>query len=525
MALERTLFLRQQKELIEAQQALRNAANIVAQPGQAIKAAELANNAVKSIELSDMRAQENREMLDRLKSEGFQDLPIDSLKAGLTQRPPIDGEGATTRIFTELRITHEDAAISTSERATTALRNRDFELHAKLQQDVNNHLAEADNVSMTGRNVVETLGDISLTELITDISGNVIITPNDPKSSGQKEEPTPPEETIERPAKLKRGERILRSLVASFGLERLESGFPITFDEVVADANTDKAEDYPNLEKLISTFRANTRNDLRRGAEYLSSEVELNKALIDTDVKAELKKIQQDLKDKLSKEEMIILALREPGWEVVRAKISVKETAPDPEQEPDFMNTPIAIMINKITQGDLADYANTFDRNQLPPLIEYNTYRERVYLRGTEMLFGNDKQPRGFSNETFDNVVSDVFKREVSQGRAISDRDRDNIRVHIDGIVNAISIGLQLGALNENIDQRLANRLNRFASGEYSDEHILSWLTPAELGKVLKRELEFDAVIALSKERREAFITPAAGSAYLAQMTGEESSG
>lgn len=518
MALERAMFLRQQADLIRASELFARTADLITKPGQRSAATDLAREALVAIADSEIKEAQGLAKTKELSEAGFKDIPLDDFARRLRHRPSPAGTGAIVRITQEAGNMAFDDAIAASERATIALRGRDMQGHQNANREADEHIARSEAIVKKGVEVAQELGDIPLEDFLTE----TLVTTENP-ADGEK-----PTETAITPAsrpevggKLRRGERILKILDAAFGLTEREAGFPVTFDEIVVDANSDRASAFPNEERLAGQFRSATKTDLGRGLEYMSSEEELNKALIDTGVKIELKAVQQKLREVLTPEEMKILAFRQSGWEAVRAKMTLEtELRPD-EVEPDFVNMPIAESMALVKKSFEEQVPLQVNIDNLPGILdEIHPLLDRIWI--TSLIPSKDHND--YLRRTQEDIVRYVFQNElrgVATNSAIYDRHLAKLNEGISKISTLMVDALRYCALGktEDVPPKLEDRFLLLERDRFYQ--YLYWLSPAELEKAMRRELTYDQVIQLNLQRREAVTTPEGANKFLHNLAGE----
>lgn len=527
MALERTLFLRQQADLIAAQRKLRESADLVTQPGQISRVTQLITEASLAMSTSENKELQGQATLKELNDSGFRDIPLNDFATRLRERPPTEGEGAIARIISETGLREDGEAVAASELATEALRNGDRPGYREALQLADQHIGRAEAIAHKGNEIIDELGDIPLVDLIQDISPAITqpvqTTENGTGSASRQRRGSPQNPDQSAGEKMRRGERMLKSITAAFSLDEQLGNLSCSVDDLVIQIYNDRAINYPNIHNRIATFKGNTRNDLKRAVEILESEEELEKALMNSDIKEEFKTIQNDPRVKtLTTEEKLTLVLRESGWQEIWEKMHGAEQEPQPEQEPDFMNTPMAVMMEKIRSDSLEYYKTGFNMSNLQPIIDITAFQERVYLRASELRVRNH-QFSAFRNESQDDVIYDIHNRRINKGEPIPDPLRNETLREIDDITKGLALALQYYALGKNVPSKLEDRFLRFLDPTGNPEHyFFFWLSPNELGQVMRREIDFQTASRLREERSAPVITPEQGRAFLLHQVGED---
>jgi hypothetical protein len=264
----------------------------------------------------------------------------------------------------------------------------------------------------------------------------------------------------------------------------------------------------------VGKFRSTFRKDIAKGIELLQEGADTAKSF-HPDIKPFFEELKQDPKIRaLSESELEVLCSRKAGWEAILAKLKDEITTGTPEQGPtklDIGNTPIAIIMHKIQNGEVQSYDP--DPTQV---MEFTTFQERIWWRAFDLIKDNDNII-GFRNETFNDVLQDIYSKEIFPNGKIPVGKRLRVEEKIKELSQNLILAIDHQIAGVSIPLKIESILADFKT----TLGAFSWLTPNEITQVIKRELDFETVKEIVHERWSASVSPDEASVYLQEVTGE----
>jgi hypothetical protein len=238
MALERALFLRQQADLISAQEKLRQSAELVTQPGKKAEVADLMLQATQALESGDKKEQEGKLIIEGLIQVGFVDVPLTTFAERLRLTPPVPGEGAIARIVGEASQIEDEQAIKETEKGLEQMRQGNRDGFRLSSQKAAVHSTKAEEIAKKGNMLIAEGEDFPIQDLADDLVISEPL-PSEENDTGETEK----SDNSQKKEVLLRGERVYITLRKALDLDIHPDGVASTLDEVVYRTWEDKVGD------------------------------------------------------------------------------------------------------------------------------------------------------------------------------------------------------------------------------------------------------------------------------------------